>query len=228
MRGMVDMTFGRPRKTAVSLFPELRSPSSIHGYRTVLVERAAHDQPLKGIVFNVLEQVVSRDHGENTWDDLLSAAGLVGAYTSLGSYPDEDLGKLVTAASEALHIPAQDVIRWFGREALPVLAQAYPAFFAPHTDTRSFLLTLNDIIHPEVRKLYPGADVPEFEFDVSSDGTLGMGYGSHRKLCSFAEGLIEGAAGWFGERAAISQPRCMLRGDERCDLVIVFRRGPTS
>lgn len=93
---------------------------------------------MKGIVFNLLEQVVTRDHGENTWDDLLGSAGLAGAYTSLGSYPDDHLGRLVGAASEALNVPAQDLIRWFGREALPALAQAYPAFFASHTDTRSF------------------------------------------------------------------------------------------
>lgn len=174
-------------------------------------------------MFNLLEQVVSRDHGENTWDDLLKAAGLVGAYTSLGNYPDEHLGRIVNVASETLGVPAQDVVRWFGREALPALAQAYPEFFRPHTDTRSFLLTLNEIIHPEVRKFYPGADVPEFDFDESSDGTLRMGYDSHRKLCSFAEGLIEGAATHFGEQVAIVQRRCMLRGDERCDLEIAFR-----
>jgi hypothetical protein len=178
---------------------------------------------MKGIVFNLLEQVVTRDHGENTWDDLLSSAGLTGAYTSLGSYPDQDLGQLVGAASEALNVSAQDLIRWFGREALPALALAYPGFFEPHADTRSFLLTLNDIIHPEVRKLYPGADVPEFEFALLPDGGLRMGYDSHRKLCAFAEGLIEGAAAQFKQRVSISQPTCMVRGDSRCELVIAFQ-----
>ena len=187
---------------------------------------SGHDRRVKGIVFNLLEQVVSRDYGEDTWDDLLGAAGLVGAYTSLGSYPDEHLGRIVAAASEALALPSQDVVRWFGREALPALAKAYPAFFSPHTDTRAFLLTLNDIIHPEVRKLYPGADVPEFDFDRRPDGSLAMGYGSHRKMCSFAEGLIEGAATHFGEQVTISQPRCMLRGDARCELEITFSPAP--
>ena len=56
-----------------------------------------------------------------------------------------------------------------------------PQLFEPHDSTRSFLLTLNDIIHPEVRKLYPGADVPEFDFDFRA-GMLVMGYRSTRKL----------------------------------------------
>jgi hypothetical protein len=177
---------------------------------------------VKGIVFNLLEQVVTRDHGEDTWDDLLSSAGLTGAYTSLGSYPDEDFGRLVQAASEVLNVPSQDLVRWFGREALPALAKAYPGFFALHADTRSFLLTLNDIIHPEVRKLYPGADVPDFDFVLLPDGGLRMGYDSHRKMCAFAEGLIEGAAAHFEELVAISQPTCMVHGDSKCELEIAF------
>lgn len=177
---------------------------------------------MKGVVFNLLEAAVTRDYGEDTWDDLLAAAGLVGAYTTLGNYPDEELGRLVGAASESLGLPAQDIIRWFGREALPALAEAYPGFFAGHTGTRSFVLTLNDIIHPEVRKLYPGADVPTFEFADGDDGTLRMGYASHRRMCAFAEGLIEGAAAHFGERVSIDQPACMLRGDDHCDLVLAF------
>jgi hypothetical protein len=177
---------------------------------------------MKGIVFNLLEHVAVRTYGDEAWDDVLAAAGVDGAYTSLGSYPDEHLFKLVGAASEALDTPPDEVIRWFGRSALPMLADAYPAFFAPHRNTRDFLLTLNDIIHPEVRKLYPGADVPDFDMIATDDGNLTMVYRSERKLCAFAVGLIEGAANHFDERVSVHQPLCMNRGDENCDLEISF------
>ena len=49
----------------------------------------------------------------------------------------------------------------------------------PHEDVRSFLPTLNDIIHPEVRKLYPGADVPTFGLQHRPDGAIAMRYGRH-------------------------------------------------
>jgi hypothetical protein len=179
---------------------------------------------VKGVVFNMLEQLVSRDYGEDTWDDLLDAAGLDGAYTSLGSYEDADLFRLVGAASESLDLPPDELVRWFGRNALPMFAAGYPQFFTPHASARTFVLTLNDIIHPEVRKLYPGADVPEFDFEQAHehDGPLLMGYRSQRRMCSFAEGLIEGAAEHYGETAAIRQPTCMKHGDERCLLEISF------
>jgi hypothetical protein len=176
---------------------------------------------MKGVVFNLLERLVARDFGEDTWDALLEASGLDGVYTSLGSYPDEDLTKLVHAASEALAMPSDDVVQWFGRNALPLFAERYPQLFEPHDSTRSFVLTLNDIIHPEVRKLYPGADVPEFDFDMRA-GVLVMGYRSTRRLCSFAEGLLLGAADHYRERLTIEQPSCMKRGDDHCLLELAF------
>ena len=66
---------------------------------------------MKGITFNLLEEVVRHEYGENTWDALLEAAQVDGAYTSLGSYPDEDLTKLVTAASSILKMPANAIVR---------------------------------------------------------------------------------------------------------------------
>jgi heme-NO-binding protein len=179
---------------------------------------------LKGIIFNVFEQLVVRDRGEDEWDRLLENSGLGGAYTSLGSYPDGDLMKLIQAASAAWNLPTDEVVRWLGRDSLPIFAERYPAFFEPHQTTLEFLLTLNEIIHPEVRKLYPGAEVPVFDHSVLDHRFLTMGYRSDRKLCMFGEGLIEGAAAHFGEQVSIEQPICMNRGDSRCVLEISFSR----
>ena len=177
---------------------------------------------MKGIVFNLLEEVVTRQFGADTWDDLLDAASVDGSYTSLGSYADEDLSKLVMAASSALQQPSEEVIRWFGSSAVPLLAEKYPAFFAPHSSARSFILTLNEIIHPEVRKIYPGADVPEFDFELI-DGSLLLGYTSNRRLCSFAQGLIEGTAKHYGEHVTLEHLKCMTRGDDKCLIKVDFQ-----
>lgn len=177
---------------------------------------------MKGIVFRLFETVVTQHHGEGMWDALLQDAQLEGVYSSLGSYEDAELGKLVQAASQRLQLPPQDIVRWLGREAMPILATTYPKVFAPHQTTRGFVLTLNSIIHPEVRKLYPGADVPNFDFDTSSPDVLVMRYRSARKMCSFAEGLLLGASDHFRETAHIEHPRCMHRGDAECELRISF------
>jgi hypothetical protein len=177
---------------------------------------------MKGIVFNLLEQVVVEDHGEQAWESLLDATGMDGAFTAVGSYPDEDLTALVSAASEALGTEPDDLVRWFGRRSIPLLAARYPGFFTPHNSTREFLLTLNDVIHPEVRKLFPGAYAPSFEFDTSEKDHLGLSYHSHRNLCSFAEGLIQGAAEHYREHASIDHVLCTKQGDDRCLLRCSF------
>lgn len=178
---------------------------------------------MKGIVFNLLEEAVSTEFGDATWDRLLDDAGLDGAYTSLGSYDDAEILRLVGVASQALGIPEQDVLRWFGRRAMPLLARRYPGFFAAHPNTRSFLLTLNSIIHPEVRKLYPGAAPPVFDFDTGDGERLVIGYNSARRLCALAEGFMAGAAEHFGEQADITQPDCMHEGAAKCSFHVRFR-----
>jgi Haem-NO-binding len=171
---------------------------------------------MKGIVFNLLEDVVVRQHGANVWDDLLDAAGVGGSYTSLGSYPDVEIEQLVGAAADMLSLEPAEILRWFGQSAFPLLAERYPAFFVGHDTIRPFILSLNSIIHPEVRKLYPGAHCPHFRFEDGPGGSLLMGYDSARKLCALAHGFIEGAGAHFGEALEIAHLRCMHRQDDDC------------
>lgn len=182
---------------------------------------------MKGVIFNLAEQVVTEAHSADVWDEILDSAGLDGSYTSLGSYPDTDLAALVTATSECVGLAPNAVVSTLGEGAMPLLAQRYPDFFSPHRSTVPFLLTLNDIIHAEVRKLYPGADVPEFEFDVRGEDEVVLGYRSARQLCALAVGFITGAADHYGETVVVDQPQCMLEGASSCLLHCRFARAGT-
>ncbi|TNF35311.1 MAG: heme NO-binding protein [Deltaproteobacteria bacterium] len=177
---------------------------------------------MKGIVFNLLERCVSDAHGDDMWDDLLEAAGLDGAYTALGNYDDADLRALVGAAARRLGTDEAEIERWFGSTAMGHLAVRYPEIFAPHADLRSFLLALNDIIHPEVRRLYPGVDVPNFGMESESDRSLTLRYRSERQMCAFAVGLIQGAASHFGCPVRVEEPACRKRGADSCVLTCHF------
>ena len=179
---------------------------------------------MKGILFNLAEEVVSTAFGAGVWDDLLDAAGVEGAYTTLGNYADAEFTALVGAAVAVMELPEGEVVRFIARGAIPLLAQRFPEFFDPHTATETFVLTLNEIIHPEVRKLYPGADVPEFDFDHSPEGELLVTYRSARKLCALADGFIQGAAGHYGESVTVDHDRCMHRGDPACEMRCSFTR----
>jgi len=177
---------------------------------------------VKGIIFNLAAEVVVREHGEDVWDAVLEGAGVTGSYTSLGNYPDEDLLAIVASAARLLGAQDADVLRHVARGAIPLLAERYPHFFTPHQDARSLVLTLNDIIHPEVRKLYPGADVPDFTYVLDGPDGVTLTYRSARQLCTLAEGFSDGVAVHYGQRVVIDQPACMLRGDEACLLHCEF------
>ncbi len=171
--------------------------------------------------------MITQELGDEAWDDVLERAGLDGSYTSLGNYSDGEFLALLKAMPKTGGMDDQELLRWFGRISVPLLAERYPVFFEGHASTRSFLLTLNDIIHPEVRKLYPGSDVPVFDFnpvpglEIGGDRLI-VGYRSARRLCALAEGFIQGAGQHFGEQVSVEQPECMNRGDERCALVCTF------
>ncbi len=129
--------------------------------------------------------------------------------------------QLVLAASNALALPPATVLRWFGQEAMPLLAVRYPVFFSAQRSLYPFILSVNSIIHPEVRKLYAGAHCPNFHFEDATDGALLMEYSSQRKLCHLAHGFIEGAATHYKEAVDVSHVQCMHDGDAKCLLRIV-------
>ena len=177
---------------------------------------------MMGVVFNLLEAAVCRTYGEAQWYELLDKAGLDGAYTSIGNYPDADAFRIVNAAAEALQLTPGEVLRWFGRESMGMVAERYSLFFTDHSSVRTFLPTINRVHNDEVRKLYPGALLPQFSFEEAPDDTLCMVYHSSRSLCDLAQGFIEGTALVFKEQITVEHPHCKLRGDHQCRFDIRF------
>lgn len=179
---------------------------------------------MKGIMFRLFEDSVRRVHGDDRWDDILDEAKIDGVYTTLGTYPDEQLGAVLSAAARVLDEPEGAVLRWIGRESASLLQERYPRLFTGHADTRSFLRSVEDTIHPHVRRQYRDAEPPLFQFEDLPDGTLEVVYSSERGMCALAEGLIEGCAPLFGEEATVVQPSCRTSGDPACTLHATFAR----
>ncbi|CAN5561592.1 heme NO-binding domain-containing protein [soil metagenome] len=175
---------------------------------------------MKGVLFNAVEEAVSREWGEDLWDDLLVAADLDGAYTALGNYPDAQMIALASAAADRLNRPVEDVLRTLGRITFEPLLSRYTGVLKGPTSLREFLPTVNDLIHPQVLKLYPGASVPRFVLCENGDD-LELDYLSVRNMCTLAEGLVLGVADHYGETVAVDQPSCKQRGDSRCTIRIM-------
>lgn len=178
---------------------------------------------MKGIVFNILGDLVEENFGLDVWDDLIDATAPAsrGIYTSVELYPDAELLAYVDAIAERTGAAPADVVRMFGNYMLKRFAEIHPEFFDGHT-IKSFLQSVHDVIHVEVEKLHPDVILPNFTYEDPADDALVMHYHSPRKLCHLAEGLIEGSGRHFGTAVDIQHDVCMHDGADYCTLVLGF------
>jgi hypothetical protein len=160
---------------------------------------------MKGMVFTEFLNLVEDRFSADMVDDIIADANVPSgaAYTSVGAYDHHELLALVSALSKRSGVPVPDLVRTFGRFLFDRLAKAFPQFVAGHTDTREFLKHVEDHIHVEVRKLYPDAELPRFEFDESIPQLFKMRYTSGRPFADLAYGMIEGCAERMGQKLEI-------------------------
>ncbi len=178
---------------------------------------------MKGVVFTLLNEMVEEQFGLEAMDTLLTNAGLEGCYISTETYPDEELFLLVEEASKLTGIDANDLVRSFGEFMLPHFHKNYPTFFEEGMNLKSFLLTVDRVIHVEVKKLFPEAGLPEFNYIDENDNQLTMIYSSPRKLCMLAEGLIAGSAKHFNTQYSLIHDECMHDDKDACHLHITIQ-----
>lgn len=178
---------------------------------------------MKGVVFNILEEMVLEQAGMEAWNNILAeASGEDGIYTAADSYPDTELFGLVEAVCKAINQPAEVVVGAFGEFMFGKLAERYPVFCEQAPDLKTFLKSVDSVIHVEVAKLYNETNLPKFKYAEPKENILVMRYHSERKLCILAEGLIRGAATHYNQKITIEHPVCMHKGADHCDLLVRF------
>lgn len=173
---------------------------------------------MKGVVFNILEDMVTEKGGLMIWQQVLDKAGVDGGHTAVATYSDDELFAIVGAVVEELQLPAETVVSAFGTYMFGQLAKRYPVFVDSCDDLFSFLESIDSVIHLEVKKLMTETHLPNIECTRVNDDELVMDYRSPRKLCLLAEGLIYGAAVHYERQIKIEHPVCMHKGSDHCDL----------
>ena len=172
---------------------------------------------MKGVLFNVVEDVVTEALSADAWDDVVERSNVGGAYTSLGTYPDGELTALVGEVAHEADMSGDETLRLTGQLGFKHLVARAPHLIDPYHDWKALLSALDDIIHPEVLKIYPGAEVPRFA--VTEDGDdLVVSYTSERGLCALADGLIVGTGTWFETPLTVEHETCIHRGDSSCTM----------
>jgi hypothetical protein len=153
-----------------------------------------------GVVFTELLHMVEARHAQATPERIIERAGLShgGAYTAVGSYPSEELERLLAALAEETGSTRTQLLESFGEYLFGRLAAAHPQLLAERPSLFDLLGHLDQTIHPQVQRLYPQAELPRFGVLQRDARRMLLRYDSPRRMASLAVGLIRGAAAMYG------------------------------
>lgn len=176
---------------------------------------------MKGIIFNVLEDMVVEKLGMAAWNNLLTSHAPEGrVYVSAKNYDDSELFALAAAVADTLKLPLADVVKAFGQYLFQGLVDRHQSVVKRFANFEDLVLGIHDVIHVEVNKLYVDPALPTISCEKTSEHTIKMLYHSPRQLCLCAEGLLYGAAEYYKIPIAIQHTQCMHQGAAQCELLI--------
>jgi len=154
---------------------------------------------MKGMIFTEFLELVERSYSPSMADELIEQCKLPsgGVYTSIGSYDHREMVSLVTALHRRTGRSVSELLHWFGSNLFDSLAAGFPVFFRGKTHPFEVLVGIESVIHTEVRKLYPDAELPSFDVSTPKEGALQLDYHSPRCMDDVAHGLIDGCIAHF-------------------------------
>ena len=174
---------------------------------------------MHGAIFTELKKFATGAFGLEVWQKMCDMAGVgTRAYLPVATYPDAEAIALVGAASKLSGQPAGALLGAFGEHLVAPLLRTYGTLVRPEWRTLDLLEHTESTIHRVVRLREPDATPPELAAERVSADEVVIRYGSPRRLCTLAAGLIRGVARHYGEPIEIREPACMNSGAPRCEI----------
>lgn len=150
-----------------------------------------------GMVNRALQSLIVGQHGESTWKEIKSKAGVtLEDFSSLAAYDDKITYDLAIAASEVLQAPVPDLLRAFGQYWIEFAQQSsYAVLLEQAGSNLHELLPALDDMHTRLALSFPELQPPSFEVLEDTGDRILLRYSSERPaLAPFVVGLIEGLA----------------------------------
>jgi guanylate cyclase soluble subunit beta len=158
-----------------------------------------------GLVNAAVRSLVLESAGDAAWAAVRDRAGAPDEFAPLQAYDDGVTYALVGAAVEVLGLPADQILRTFGRYWVERVATVHYRELMDRTgaDFVSFVRHL-DALHTRMRSSFPEYRPPSFRVIALEPGLLQVDYYSEREgLLPFVEGLFEGLGAHFGEEVEL-------------------------
>jgi len=150
-----------------------------------------------GMVNQGIKNLVVSNFGQEKWDEICQEAQAEHKdFEMLKTYSDSSTYDFVGAASKVLGVPAEGVLKLYGKYWISFAAshgyEDMLAMFGP--DLKTCLINLNHM-HSHMGSFMPDIRAPQFNVTVKSEKVLEVVYVSERVgLLPFVEGLFEGLA----------------------------------
>src|SRR5882724_4885836 len=117
---------------------------------------------MHGIIFQQLQQFVTKNYSNKQWTDLLDSVNLTGKfYLPTQVYPDAELVSIVVKASEVTKMPVPEILEAFGEFIAPSLLKVYAGSIKSEWNTIDLLEHVENTIHKAVRFADKTATPPE-------------------------------------------------------------------
>ena len=159
-----------------------------------------------GLVNQGMQDFVTRAGGEGLWRQVCASVGVdAGVFVGMNTYPDATTYRLVEASAQALDLPAEEVLRRFGRHWILYTARrGYGAIFDTMGRTLVEFLANLDMMHTRLSLSMPELRPPSFVCELLADGCIRLEYRSERDgLAPMVTGLLEGLAEMYGEELVV-------------------------
>ncbi len=162
---------------------------------------------MKGMVFSAFIEMVEERFSMDVSDQIIEESQLAsgGAYTTIGTYDHGEIIALVGRLSAHSGIPESKLLIAFGEYLFPSLVKRHPFLLHGLDNAFDVMRKVDQYIHVEVRKLYPDAQLPVFNYEQPDENTLVMIYSSKRPFADLAEGMISGCIQYFDEHIAMER-----------------------
>jgi hypothetical protein len=182
-----------------------------------------------GLIQKLLLDLVEERAGEQAVAEVLRLAGAPAdrVFRIGEAYSDDEWQRLFRAACEVMHSSEAEIMdayaEVFGRDAL----HRFPMWFRMSANSREFLerqATIHNVFASGVRD--PGARkavVDKFRIE-KRPGEIVTHYRSPNRLCSLYKALARWMVRHYGDDATIEESKCMLRGDDECEIHVAWKR----
>jgi len=162
---------------------------------------------VKGVVFTEFFEFVEEQYSPEFLQETIieSKVESQGVYTAVGTYPVCEMGALVSTMAERTGHNVPVLLNLFGKHLFKYFYASSPHFFEGIDCPFDFLASVETKIHVDVQKLYPDAELPNFDILEHTKDRFVINYKSARGLGDLCEGLIEECLIHFNKPATITR-----------------------